>query len=428
MRIFSRNLALFYCAVIVVLIIGDVNKAPIMYVVGGVLASIMVIAFELSRLSLSRLQIELSAESGTQQAREAIPVTVRVRSIGNISLSRVGLELPYENLTLGVRVDDPLVVPSVLLPPLRPGAELEDKLRVCCYGRGRYRIGPARIRDCDPIGMFQSCHSPGEQIEVVVLPNLVDLPRWALSEIDLVEDGLLRSLRHQVRDEFSGIRQYNPGDDLRHVHWKVTAHTGTLVVKKYESLCHRVVSIHLDLQPENYPKVHWPKALETAVSAAASVAYAALAEQRMVALHGDGLSPALSIPARGEVHLRDIMLALAEVQANGEDSFTEALQSQLEQVPRGAFVLVLTPYPDESLAVPLGHALARGLSVRLLLVEETSVFSVIDAPSDEEKAEFIAALERAGVGVATLRRENDLPSALVASAPRRCARRRGWGN
>jgi uncharacterized protein (DUF58 family) len=38
----------------------------------------------------------------------------------------------------------------------------------------------------------------------------------------------------EEREHFAGVRDYEPGDPMHHVHWRVSAHAGRLQTKRYE--------------------------------------------------------------------------------------------------------------------------------------------------------------------------------------------------
>ncbi|HUS80947.1 MAG TPA: DUF58 domain-containing protein [Armatimonadota bacterium] len=407
----SRNLKVFLFAAVVAWVVGVMNEATVMYVLSGVAASIILIAFGLSRLALTRLEAELSVPTGRCSAGGQLPATVHVRSIGNITLPSAGIELTATNLTIpGV-----LVTRRALLPPLPPGAELDAAMELDCPARGRYRVGPVVLFDSDPIGMFEYRRPRGQSQEIVVLPRVVDLPR--LSTWDVQPGGMGGRGLQARRDygEFRGIREHTPGDDLRHVHWKVTAHTGELAVKDYEPLLHDVVSVHLDLRAANHVGEGADSTLETAIVAAASIAREALADQRLVSLHGEGLPVSLTTPGAGEPQLHRIMLALAEIQANGRRSFTEALGEQLTRVRRGASVFVITTGAEQALAEVLGRAARRGLWLRALLVQPEAEQE--PRVQTEGTVRLARALQAQGVGVGVLRSPAAIGEALVAAIP-----------
>lgn len=405
----SRNFRVFAFTAVVTWAVGAMNEASVMYVLAGVAASIILIAFGLSRLALSRLQAELTVGGGRCRAGAGLSATVHLRSIGNITLPSAGVELTALNLT----VPGVVTTRRVVLPPLPPAAELDAQVELLCPARGRYRVGPVVLYDSDPIGMFEAHRPRGEALEVVALPLTVDLPRLSAWEMELGGGGLGSVQVRRDQGEFHGIRQHTPGDDLRHVHWKVTAHTGEMVVKEYEAVRHDVVSIHLDLRAANHQGEGIEHTLETAISTAASLARAALGEQRLVAMYGEGLPVALTTPGVGEPHLHRVMLALAELQANGQRSFTEALRAQLAHVRRGASVFVVTTAAEEAIALPLGRAVTRGLSVRALLVEPPGE----DRGLNDQTRRLMGRLQSAGVGVGRLRSVADLASALVSALP-----------
>lgn len=64
-----------------------------------------------------------------------------------------------------------------------------------------------------------------------------ELKRIQLRSRRLVTGDLLGSYRSAFRGTglvFTDLRAYQPGDDVKHIHWKATARTGTVFVKSYE--------------------------------------------------------------------------------------------------------------------------------------------------------------------------------------------------
>lgn len=86
--------------------------------------------------------------------------------------------------------------------------------------------------------------------------------------------GGLRTSQRLLEDpaRMAGVRQYRSGDSLRSVHWKATAHTETLLVKKLDPSKAVPVTIVLDLNRNAYPSRSAIGSSEWAIVVAASVA------------------------------------------------------------------------------------------------------------------------------------------------------------
>lgn len=68
-------------------------------------------------------------------------------------------------------------------------------------------------------------------------PSSTELKRITLRSRRLVTGDLLGQYRSAFRGTglvYTDIRAYQPGDDVKHIHWKATARTGTVFVKSYE--------------------------------------------------------------------------------------------------------------------------------------------------------------------------------------------------
>lgn len=403
----SRNFRIFAFAAIVFWAVGAMNDATVMYVLAGVCLAVILTSYLLAQLAMARLRPELSLPPGPAYAGAPLRPRLTVRSVGSITVGSAEVEVTARNLTVACAD----ARRRLLLPPMPPGAELETALELTPPTRGRYELGPPVLIDSDPIGMFEPHRRFGEPIEVVAFPRTYELPRLAAWDTGYGRQFARARQMRRDQGEFRGIREHTPGDDLRHVHWKVSAHVGELAVKEYEPLRHDLISIHLDLAAANHYGEGELSTLESAISAAASIARAGLAEQRSVAVHGEGLPAELGRPGGGQAQMQRIMVSLAEVQAAGAHSFAATLARQLRNVPRGATIFVITTGAEDALARVLTAGSGTASGVTLLVVEG-------DLAAAEERFVVLPRRVRemalgAGIAVATLRTPADIAEALT---------------
>jgi uncharacterized protein (DUF58 family) len=71
----------------------------------------------------------------------------------------------------------------------------------------------------------------------ITIPKSYELRRIQIRSRRLITGDLLGQYRSAFRGTglvYTDIREYQPGDDVKHIHWKATARTGTVFVKSYE--------------------------------------------------------------------------------------------------------------------------------------------------------------------------------------------------
>jgi uracil phosphoribosyltransferase len=76
---------------------------------------------------------------------------------------------------------------------------------------------------------------------------------------------------------FHALRDYVPGDDRRHIHWKTTARTNKLMVRQFEETRRAHLAVSLSINTDEYAS---EEEFEMAISAAASIGRQAIREQR----------------------------------------------------------------------------------------------------------------------------------------------------
>lgn len=96
--------------------------------------------------------------------------------------------------------------------------------------RGTVTAGPMLLRRTDPFGLVVAERRVTGSVSVAVRPRRHPLR--------MLPTGRQRDLEGPTREvsqgsaSFHQLREYVPGDDLRHIHWRTSARTGTLVVKQ----------------------------------------------------------------------------------------------------------------------------------------------------------------------------------------------------
>jgi uncharacterized protein (DUF58 family) len=181
---------------------------------------------------------------------------LRVQNRWPVSLGKPVVEVPSGTAT-----------PWVRLPTLRAGATHEQSFVVPAPRRGVITVGPVLYRRTDPVGLFARRVSWAATVELLVRPATVELAGLPV--------GQLRDLEGVASDQlsmsdlaFHALREYVPGDDLRHVHWRSSARAGQLLVRQYHDSRRTSAVLLVDTRTDAYAH---PDDFELALSVAASI-------------------------------------------------------------------------------------------------------------------------------------------------------------
>jgi hypothetical protein len=137
--------------------------------------------------------------------------------------------------------------------------------------RGKFTIGPMKVRLSDPFGMVELDRAFQSTSSLVVTPRVVPLPVVPLSGAWTGSgDNRPRAFASGSAEDVT-VREYRRGDDLRRVHWRSSAHAGGLMVRREEQPWQSRATLFLDNRKIAHRGSGAASSLEHAVSIAASI-------------------------------------------------------------------------------------------------------------------------------------------------------------
>ncbi len=133
--------------------------------------------------------------------------------------------------------------------------------------RGYLRFTHSRVARPDPFGLFLSFKSQKNPEKLLILPKTYRVPHVNLMGHRKYQQGDLNQAS-LVGDsqEFMSLRDYQPGDPLRSIHWRSYAKRGDPIVKEFKD----EFFVRHGLVLDTFIEDHTPSQFEEAVSLAAS--------------------------------------------------------------------------------------------------------------------------------------------------------------
>jgi len=193
--------------------------------------------------------------------------------------------------------------------------------------------------------MFRS-KSP--QFKVPVAKRVRDLEIVSARLIRAGFAGDYHSAFHGRGIEFSQVREYQPGDDIRTIDWNVTARTGAPHVKEFIEERDLTVIVALDVSGSmGFGSVDWRKC-DIAAELAAVFAFSAVenSDRAGLLLFSDGVRRFLP-PRRGRAHAEVIVhtaVGAAMRGCSGIADFDRATQFLERVTSKRAVVLMISDY------------------------------------------------------------------------------------
>ena len=245
--------------------------------------------------------------------------------------------------------------------------------------RGAYTFGPTELTSGDLFGFRWRTGNQATTDSLLVYPKLVPLEQWRLPSGRPLGEEL--ATRRLIADplRFAGVRDYVPGDNPRHIHWKNSARWGRLQTRVFDPEATQALVLVVDVQTSDQG-TFWlvPAYLELIISAAASIADSALAERRAVGLFTNGNAArqagTIEVPVGRAPGQRAVLMdAFAQVRGFALLTGENLLYRLVRILPWGATVVVLSARPSAGLQAALLAVQDAGHATALLTVGEAPI-------------------------------------------------------
>ncbi|MEV7231730.1 MULTISPECIES: DUF58 domain-containing protein [Polymorphospora] len=328
-------------------------------------------------------------------------VVLRLQNMSRLPTGTLLLEdrLPY---ALGSR-------PRVVIERLGANQASSVAYTVRTDVRGRYEIGPLVIRLTDPFGLCELVRAFPSVDRLTVIPQVVPLPSVRVAgEYAGAGESRARSVAVHGEDD-TATREYRRGDDLRRVHWKSTARTGELMVRREEQPWDSRATVVLDTRAFAHRGEGPTSSFEWAVSATASVAVHLRQAGYKLRLVSDSGIDTDADQAGGEGILLD---HLADVQPAQRGDVSTLVERVRQRSDGGLIIAVLG-----ALTVPEAELLAglrtNGATCVGFLIDTSTWLDLppeIRADADQAHGQAALALLRSGWRVIGATREDQLPA------------------
>jgi Uncharacterized conserved protein (some members contain a von Willebrand factor type A (vWA) domain) len=320
------------------------------------------------------------------------------------TISNEGLFLyPYVRVTFhGTKTifNNQFQVKSFSVPPFKSKS---FSVELQCKYRGNYEIGAESVEFEDFLGIFKLKYKVRTKKYITVYPHIVYLDNFQLKTDFLSESHSILNNKQEDMSTIADVRNYYPGDSLRRIHWKLTAKSRTMMVKKFQSTSETSVVIMLDLRRNPYTTEQNIILEDKLIESIVSVMHYCLYNWIPVKLvyFNDGIK---SIVAKNYLMFNEIYEILAKVKFIETIPVKDLIEVYTNDIPAKTNILVFTSNLDYDLYNQIYKTSVSGYDVSLIY---TSAEKILDS-CDVEAESILDFLPEIGVNTYKIGIDDDI--------------------
>lgn len=361
-------------------LLGVLFRQDALVIMATVLLTVIAVAWLWNRYALHGVVYRRELSERRAFVGEEVALTIRVTNGKRLPVAWLKVE---DELPVAIPLIGDTLAPShketvgylVNLYSLRWRERVTRRFRLACAQRGFYTLGPARLQASDGFGLFSAARVDEREDTLIVYPQVLPLEALGLPPKDPFGDAKAEEPLFADPSRAVGVRDHQPYDGQKHIHWKASARQQRLQVKVYEPTTSPqwVVFLNVNTLPEPLQGSD-PALLEQVVSVAASIASFAVEQKHMVGLLANGSLPRSDqplkvLPSRSPDHLMHMLEALAAVTAFSTSRIERLLETESPKLPWGATLIVITGIVSDALLASLVGLKAAGRRVALVAVD-----------------------------------------------------------
>lgn len=185
------------------------------------------------RLDAKKLQVELGMQTGGREG-ESVPAVLAVRADGRLWAAGsilVTLEICHTMV-------DEIEEKNLLLPLTERISTFSVPMETAYCGEVCVRCREVWVLDL--LRLFRIPREKPDEVRALIYPRRLNLQTVLAREtFGMPEhEGMLQNRKGTDASEIFDIREYQPGDDVRSIHWKLSGKTDELIVREASDPSH----------------------------------------------------------------------------------------------------------------------------------------------------------------------------------------------
>lgn len=233
---------------------GALRGFNLLLVLAGLLVSVVLVQWRQGRGAIRRTRLRRRKLAGTF-AGTPMTIHYQVRNVSrwlpiwSIRIEdRVVAKVMPSSRTLAPPADHPTAM--IASVGNVPAGQTRGTSVICRFAdRGQYRLGPVVASTAFPFCLMNCERLAGDSVDrIFVYPRLIELKRGWKEWLPPRRGGDgHRSTGGTNHDgEFFGLRAWQSGDQVKHIHWRTTARIGEPAVRQFEQRNRHQICIVVD--------------------------------------------------------------------------------------------------------------------------------------------------------------------------------------
>lgn len=364
------------------------GREPVVVVLLGLVVAAGALSEVTARLGHDSLRARVRVSDTHVMVGDEFVATVEVENAKPLPLTwcELRLALPEGVEPAGEERGRPRASVAAAFSP-RGNELVRLRFRLRAAQRGAYAIGAARLRTGDWLGFFTEERDAAVPVAVVAFPRPIAV---AMRDVPALRPLAERATRRGLVEDplrFAGVREHQPRDARKLIHWKATARRGRLQSRVYEPAQSGdvVFLVNVASHPSYWIQAD-PDAVEEVIAAATTLLRQAATEGRRFAIVTNGIDALTrerprTVLGRGPGRLRRALEVLARLSPYAASAPATVFLREKSRLAWGATLVCVTPTVDARLADAL---------VRLRRMDHRALVVAVREGSDAATARLAA--------------------------------------
>lgn len=286
---------------------------------------------------------------------------------------------------------------------LQPFGKREFKFEYIYKYKGCFNIGVSEIEVQDFLGIFKLVRRNKRPLLITVYPRSLNIDSFALNTNYSFGDISNFIGIQEDTSTIKEINKYRYGDSLKKVHWKLTAKTNELMVKKYENYASASAVYLIDLKNNSLSKednaIIEDKHIETAIAVLKRLIYDGADVNLVYATE-----KITNIQCRSTSDFENVYEILAKVKFDQNIKFKDIIYSQINQNTNNSNIIISTSNLDYELYETLSKTKLLGYDISLIHISTKE----ISGKKETGNESILSLLSELGIKVYNINMSEDI--------------------